>query len=922
MRNWHGNLSPFGQWHTGGRASFSPAALFAFGEQGAWFDPSDVANLNWRVNLLVSSRDPFVVIAGVVTKADAGINAPTGDQYVRIIELSGTGSGKRFFNQSLPTVAGDNTFSFYAKENTGGRWINFRENTTTGFAFSFQPSTGSVTGYAGGASSSNVFVQTVATGVYRVSFVTNFSTAGSRSFTLDMSNGATATYAGDGVSGYDITSVQFELGSVATTYQPITTVDAEVIARFPTATLYQDTAGTQPVTTPGQSVGLMLDRSRGLALGPELIINGAFDGGTTGWTVTAPGANTITVSSGGVRFVANGSSDTAFLSQGWSGATAVGKTYRMTFDVLPGSTGTLKISTLGINSTVGEHVFPSTPGSKSFTLISSNVSTIGIARVVGQVADATIDNISVKELPGNHAVQATPANRPIYAIEPAGGRRNLLTGVTSNPVDTSGLTLFGDAAATLAVVSDAAAIAAAGLSASATSGTVFRLNNTAGTTPAYARFNAAITMGTDTWTLSAFVRGSGTTGLDVNAGTWSGSTSQALTAGYQRAASTGQTNTSSNSWRIRATAGTDLYFVLMQAEVGSTATAYQSALTQYNVTEANVPSMSYLSFNGLNFSMSTPSINFPAGPTNPALGPELVTNGNFSDGSTGWTVNTGWSITGGGAVGAATNASLLGGGVTPVAGRTYRVDFDVISYTSGTLFITVGGNFSGNPTLSLAAMAPGRKSVYVVSGSSPSRGVEFYGGSIAATIDNISVREIAAAYAPDKMSVFGGVRKLVDLTTQLTFQVIAETSVSSESNNGAFRLNGSVGFSTNRKYEYVQVGTLEGRAATTSASFAAPNTAVLSGLGNISGDLSTLRINGVQEAQSTADQGTGSFLAYPLFIGARNNASNFFSGHLYSLIVRGAQSTTTQITETEAWVAGETGFFVPVISGVPTVGIS
>ena len=129
------------------------------------------------------------------------------------------------------------------------------------------------------------------------------------------------------------------------------------------------------------------------------------------------------------------------------------------------------------------------------------------------------------------------------------------------------------------------------------------------------------------------------------------------------------------------------------------------------------------------------------------LGSELVANGDFSGGSTGWSVPAGWLITGGAAVAAATNASLLGGGLTPVSGRTYLVSFDVVSYTSGTLYVTVGGNFSGNPALTGAAMAVGRKSVYVTSGSSPSRGVEFYGGTIAATIDNISVKELAGNHA-------------------------------------------------------------------------------------------------------------------------------------------------------------------------------
>jgi hypothetical protein len=173
----------------------------------------------WK-NLLSSSRDPFTS-SSVVAKADAGVNAPTGDQYVRITELAGTGPGKRFFNQTLTTIAGRMVFSFYAKENVGGRWISFRENTTTGFAFDFQPSTGAVANYGGSASASNVFVETVSAGVYRVSCAIDFTSAASRSISLDIRPGAgqSSIYVGDNVSGFDVTSVQLEAGSTSSTYE-------------------------------------------------------------------------------------------------------------------------------------------------------------------------------------------------------------------------------------------------------------------------------------------------------------------------------------------------------------------------------------------------------------------------------------------------------------------------------------------------------------------------------------------------------------------------------------------------------------------------------------------------------------------------------------------------------------------------------
>lgn len=48
MRSWHGNLSPFGTWHTGGRAAtpaVTPAQIFAQSEPGFWYDPSDLTTL-------------------------------------------------------------------------------------------------------------------------------------------------------------------------------------------------------------------------------------------------------------------------------------------------------------------------------------------------------------------------------------------------------------------------------------------------------------------------------------------------------------------------------------------------------------------------------------------------------------------------------------------------------------------------------------------------------------------------------------------------------------------------------------------------------------------------------------------------------------------------------------------------------------
>lgn len=150
-------------------------------------------------------------------------------------------------------------------------------------------------------------------------------------------------------------------------------------------------------------------------------------------------------------------------------------------------------------------------------------------------------------------------------------RTNALSGVDCvNPTGITGWTTFGDPAGSLSVVSDDAALAAAGLSGLCSTGKVFKIDNSAGTSPFYARINNSITLGANTWSFTAYVRGSGSFSFDVNAGTWTpGGTSPALTSSYQRLVSIGSSSVSSNQYRVSVTGGSVVYFILMQAEQGA-----------------------------------------------------------------------------------------------------------------------------------------------------------------------------------------------------------------------------------------------------------------------------------------------------------------------------------------------------------------
>lgn len=148
----------------------------------------------------------------------------------------------------------------------------------------------------------------------------------------------------------------------------------------------------------------------------------------------------------------------------------------------------------------------------------------------------------------------------------------------------------------------------------------------------------------------------------------------------------------------------------------------------------------------------------------------------------------------------------------------------------------------------------------------------------------------------DKVLVAAGVRKLSDAATG----VVAEISPNATEHNGTFSLYNSSTTTVNGFGFFSHVTNIS--AAPVTSGYPPPVTSVLFGLGDISGDRATLRINGAQVAQNTADQGTGSYGNYPLYIGARGGNVLFFNGRLYSLIIAGIKPTDAQILGVETYI--------------------
>jgi hypothetical protein len=253
-----------------------------------------------------------------------------------------------------------------------------------------------------------------------------------------------------------------------------------------------------------------------------------------------------------------------------------------------------------------------------------------------------------------------------------------------------------------------------------------------------------------------------------------------------------------------------------------------------------------------------------------------------------------------------------GAGTVTLSGTatgTFSAGVNTFTATAGTLTLTVSGTVT-SADLRPSSQATGligplyqaitTATVYDTAGFLPYLAFDGLSWSMGTNSIDFS--------ATDKMTVWAGVRKLSDAAEGM----LAELS-NDFSNPGAFFfLPNSNGTGASATVAFLSRGTTGAALNQTaiSAAFASPVTFVSTATGNIAGDLSALRINGAASGTNgTGDQGSGNYGNYPLFIGARNNASLFFQGWLTSLIVRSAQSTQSQIEATEAWVNGKTGAY-------------
>jgi len=336
--------------------------------------------------------------------------------------------------------------------------------------------------------------------------------------------------------------------------------------------------------------------------------------------------------------------------------------------------------------------------------------------------------------------------------------------------------------------------------------------------------------------------------------------------------------------------------------------------------------------------------------SNPLVfGSEQVTNGNFSNGSTGWSVSAQSSITGGVARIVSTDGTFQNVGQSkPLAAGWYRLTVDITASVSGGLTFA----FSGAGVNFVLGSSVGTKVSYFYISSSTTSTLSFgrTAGVTDITIDNVSVVPMSGNHAfqstttsrpvlkqdangkyyllfdgvddwlqtatinpgsVNKCQVFAGATKLVDAS----YGALTELSASSDVNQGSFGILVSSGSKWDMRLKGDTIaGSYGGYFANTAA---APVTNVATMLNDFSGatiaQMVIPRVNGVVTQSSSyggaAGIGGGNFGSYALYIGRRGGSSIRFNGRLYGLIVRFSAENLidSKIARAERWMAAKTG---------------
>jgi hypothetical protein len=188
-------------------------------------------------------------------------------------------------------------------------------------------------------------------------------------------------------------------------------------------TLSQDANFTIPVSAGGQQVGMWLDKSQAVVLGPELVINGGFDDGTASWQ---PRRSGVLTNPGGRLRVTNGGAVSGGADQAVT--TVPGRVYRVGMQVVAAAASQfafLRVARFNMDTANVVDMLVDVPargvGHHAGLFRATTTTSFVFAQVNGgALTDSWVefDTLSIREVAGNHAQQITAPARPLYQVSP------------------------------------------------------------------------------------------------------------------------------------------------------------------------------------------------------------------------------------------------------------------------------------------------------------------------------------------------------------------------------------------------------------------------------------------------------------------------------------------------------------------------
>lgn len=391
-------------WHR--RKKLDLRSIFRGGVDGAIYQPADPAALLTRRNLFTESE-----FRNGVTDAPTRsglVSATTLTGYAGAIAFGYDGATASYaYKSNVTSVIGVTYALSVVVEMTDGLAPVFGSATDTSALNDF-----GITGANNRNNPTTYIVEALGGAAYRVTSVFVAAAASTNNGVLKHSTNSSRTF--------KVTGFQIERASSRSEYQPVTDWTTEYLAdsRHDRIVQWQESTGVTPVTVTETACGLRLDERFTGIRGAELSTYSAGFPNTTGITTTA---STVALVGSALEVTGTSGAGNNYAVVPMASGLTVGRTYEVRMRVRRGAQGVQQ----GVNVfTFATITARAVTNSGTFTEISWRVvatATSGTGRVyasdaAGAIGDSVlVESISVREVPGNHTLQATSAARPVVS---------------------------------------------------------------------------------------------------------------------------------------------------------------------------------------------------------------------------------------------------------------------------------------------------------------------------------------------------------------------------------------------------------------------------------------------------------------------------------------------------------------------------